>query len=75
MWDFNIYSFALSVGSQDVLPLIFAGCFVYHELTATFDMALEPVLEYGKALTKGYVESNPYHNSLHAADVLQGFHV
>ncbi|CAD7976408.1 unnamed protein product [Amoebophrya sp. A25] len=75
IWDFNIYSFALAVGPDDVLPLIFAETFLFHELTATFEMTLDPVIEYARALTKGYVESNPYHNSLHAADVLQGFHV
>lgn len=73
--DFNIYQFASFVGEDDVLPLVFAECFIFHELTAALEMSLDPVLVYMRALTRGYINENPYHNALHAADVLQGFHV
>jgi len=55
----------------EMLPI-----FVLHYLRAMdvysfFDIPPGSIVEFTRALEQGYVHTNPFHNSLHAADVLQ----
>ncbi|CAD7960326.1 unnamed protein product [Amoebophrya sp. A120] len=58
----------------DCLPLVFCELVIFHELCAHLEMTLDPCFLLMKAISGGHVAENPYHNALHACDVLQGFH-
>merc|ERR1712216_430398 len=73
-WTFDLFKVERWAGRQTLLVMVFSQCFVYHELTALFEMSLDPILEYLKTIEDGYTNETPYHTSAHAADVVQALH-
>ena len=71
--EFNIFEFVNKIGKENVLPGISIYVFNAKEL---FD-----VIPYQKfencvyRISRGYHKENPYHNNLHAADMLQTIYV
>lgn len=67
--SFNIFKFESEVGAENTLIVI--SCYIF----TTF--GFYSIIKYGKfekfirAITKGYIRANPYHNDLHAADIVQ----
>lgn len=67
--SFNIFRLESEVGAENTLSVI--SCYIF----TTY--GFYSIIKYGKfekfikAITKGYLRSNPYHNDLHAADISQ----
>ena len=70
---FNIFEFEKKIGNENVLPAISIYVFNSKQL---FD-----IIPYQKfenciyIISKGYHKENPYHNNLHASDMLQTIYV
>lgn len=69
-WDYDIFHLSSSTGGR---PLTCAGFRVLeqHELLEKLDFPAGKVLKYLQAVEAGY-NTNPYHNNIHATDVLLG---
>jgi hypothetical protein len=66
-WDFDIFAAQKVAGENTFLFLSYAICMEYFT-----NVAPNEVIEsFIRKIQKGYIESNPYHNSLHGADVGQ----
>lgn len=72
-WDFDV--FALSELAKG-RPLFYLGLhlFAQYGLVETFNMDIMNLVRFLSMTEKAYHIENPYHNSLHAADVLQALH-
>ncbi len=68
--SFNIFEFEKNIGKENILPSISIYVLNFYEL-------FDELIPYNKfehfayEITKGYHRENPYHNDLHAADMLQ----
>uniref|UniRef100_A0A6G1S439 Phosphodiesterase n=1 Tax=Aceria tosichella TaxID=561515 RepID=A0A6G1S439_9ACAR len=72
-WNFNSFTFdALCCGKS--LTELLLHLFDYYNLYATFKLDIIKVLKCFRLLEFGYHSTNPYHNSVHAADVTQAMH-
>jgi hypothetical protein len=72
-WNFNSFTFdALCCGKS--LTELLLHLFDYYNLYAIFDLDIIKVLKCFRLLEFGYHSTNPYHNSVHAADVTQAMH-
>lgn len=69
-WNYDIFNLSLATGGR---PLTCAGFRILeqHNLIEKLDFPPHKVLKYLQAVEAGY-NSNPYHNNIHAADVLLG---
>lgn len=72
-WEFDIHGISSALGPM-TLPLIVVSACIQHELLPMLEVSFQSVLDYMIAVETGYIQRNPYHNSLHAADVVQSFH-
>ena len=65
--DFNIFDFSLKFGKNNVLPLI--GNYIFTLNNFNQFMNINKFRNWCEEISKGYINSNHYHNSMHAADV------
>ena len=72
-WNFNSFTFdALCCGRS--LTELLLHLFDYYNLYNIFNLDIIKVLKCFRLLEFGYHSTNPYHNSVHAADVTQAMH-
>lgn len=72
-WSFNSFTFdALCCGRS--LTELLLHLFDYYNLYKIFNLNIINVLKCFRLLEFGYHSTNPYHNSIHAADVTQAMH-
>lgn len=72
-WNFNSFTFdALCCGRS--LTELLLHLFDYYNLYNIFNLDIVNVLKCFRLLEFGYHGTNPYHNSIHAADVTQAMH-
>lgn len=72
-WNFNSFTFdALCCGRS--LTELLLHLFDYYDLYNIFNLDMVNVLKCFRLLEFGYHSTNPYHNSIHAADVTQAMH-
>lgn len=72
-WNFNSFTFdALCCGRS--LTELLLHLFDYYDLYNVFNLDMINVLKFSRLLEFGYHSTNPYHNSIHAADVTQAMH-
>lgn len=72
-WNFNSFTFdALCCGRS--LTELLLHLFDYYDLYNIFKLDIINVLKCFRLLEYGYHSTNPYHNSIHAADVTQAMH-
>lgn len=70
--NFDIFYFENNVGRANVLPFIAYEVFFNYDLYCIIQInAMEKFTE---IVRDGYLKNNPYHNDIHAADVLQTCH-
>jgi len=68
-WDFDVFAFAEATSMH---PLVVGGVFLFQRM-AVLDKVCVPkdrLANYLLAIERGYVASNPFHNALHASDVM-----
>ncbi|CAB1353248.1 unnamed protein product [Coregonus sp. 'balchen'] len=73
-WNFDV--FALNTASHDhALQTMFFELVTRYELNSRFKIPISCLMTFLEKLEKGYSKhSNPYHSSVHAADVTQTLH-
>lgn len=69
-WDFNMFE----PDSNATLPVIGLEILRHHDLLNYFHIDEIKFKLWLHEISEGYFKSNPYHNSTHAADVLQATH-
>ncbi len=69
-WDFNIFELADLTNGRPLFFISFA-LFTRHDLLRKFNISEAKLRRFLTVIEDGYDSSNPYHNSTHAADVLQ----
>ena len=65
--DFDIFALSLKVGKGNVLPLI--GNYIFTKYNFNEFMNISKFRNWCEKISKGYINTNYYHNSLHAADI------
>eukprot|EP00002_Diphylleia_rotans_P027776 TRINITY_DN557_c0_g4_i2.p1 TRINITY_DN557_c0_g4~~TRINITY_DN557_c0_g4_i2.p1 ORF type:complete len:798 (+),score=147.74 TRINITY_DN557_c0_g4_i2:193-2586(+) len=72
-WDFNIFNFAEKCQGR---PLYHLANYLFrrYQLLSKFDIDAQKFDTFLGIVESGYHSDNPYHNSIHAADVLQSTH-
>jgi hypothetical protein len=55
----------------EMMPLLLLHCSKLHDIYALFDIPPAGLVSFSRELEKGYRSNNPFHNSIHACDVLQ----
>ena len=71
--DFNIFEFSTKVSKGKVLPLI--GNYIFTKYNFNEFMNLKKFRTWCEKISDGYINSNYYHNCLHAADISQTCHI
>ena len=71
--DFNIFEFSTKVGKGKVLPLI--GNYIFTKYKFNEFMDSKKFRTWCEKISDGYINSNYYHNCLHAADISQTCHI
>jgi hypothetical protein len=66
---FNIFKLESEVGEENILSTI--SCFIFATTGLYSKIRYDRFECFIQAVAKGYKRENPYHNDLHAADVLQ----
>uniref|UniRef100_A0A0G4HX23 Phosphodiesterase n=1 Tax=Chromera velia CCMP2878 TaxID=1169474 RepID=A0A0G4HX23_9ALVE len=74
-WEFDVWELYGEVGGEYTLAFAGMHCAAVEDLLKVFEIPSQVLCDFFMALSKGYVSTNPYHNSVHAADVVQSFHV
>eukprot|EP01105_Mastigella_eilhardi_P022148 TRINITY_DN5431_c0_g1_i1.p1 TRINITY_DN5431_c0_g1~~TRINITY_DN5431_c0_g1_i1.p1 ORF type:complete len:1014 (-),score=170.14 TRINITY_DN5431_c0_g1_i1:110-3151(-) len=69
-WNYNIFA----QNEENVLPIVAVGAFIHHNMFNEFDIDPAKFQEW-VWLVNGCYNNNPYHNAVHAADVVQGMSV
>lgn len=69
-WNFDIFKF-FELAAENGLPLLAATIFQKHDLFKKLNISHDKFNNLFHAISKGYRKENPYHNCVHAADVLQ----
>uniref|UniRef100_A0A8C6X0U6 Phosphodiesterase n=1 Tax=Naja naja TaxID=35670 RepID=A0A8C6X0U6_NAJNA len=73
-WDFNVFTLD-EAAEGHCLKFMMCEIFAKYELLKRFQIPITILISFAKALEAGYSKhKNPYHNSLHAADVTQTVH-
>lgn len=72
--NFSVLDAEKVIGRDKVLPLIAFHIFQQHNIFETTPIDENAFVSFVSHIRKGYVKENPYHNDLHAADVLQMCH-
>lgn len=72
-WNFNSFTFDAICCGRSLTELLL-HLFDYYNLYKKFQLDVINVLKCFRLLEFGYHGSNPYHNSVHAADVTQAMH-
>ncbi|XP_032070555.1 calcium/calmodulin-dependent 3',5'-cyclic nucleotide phosphodiesterase 1A-like [Thamnophis elegans] len=73
-WDFNVFTLD-EAAEGHCLKYVMCEIFTKYELLKRFQIPFTILISFAKALEAGYSKhKNPYHNSLHAADVTQTVH-
>lgn len=72
-WNFNSFTFDAMCCGRSLTELLL-HLFDYYDLYKIFSLDMVNVLKCFRLLEFGYHSSNPYHNSIHAADVTQAMH-
>jgi len=65
--DFDIFNLSTKVGKGNVLPLI--GNYIFTKYNFNEFMNITKFRNWCEKISKGYINTNYYHNSLHAADI------
>jgi len=73
--NFNVFEAEDTLGREKVLPVIAFDIFQKHRIFSTTAIDENAFVAFLSEIRKGYVASNPYHNDLHATDVLQFCHL
>ena len=73
-FDINIFDLATQYGQVTLLNLYAYKIFVHWGLFFYLGFDIQTFLRYTSFIGEGY-KNNPYHNVLHAADVLQAAHI
>ena len=71
--DFNIFEFSTKVSKGKVLPLI--GNYIFTKYNFNEFMNLKKFRTWCEKISNGYINSNYYHNCIHAADISQTCHI
>uniref|UniRef100_A0A670Y2L8 Phosphodiesterase n=1 Tax=Pseudonaja textilis TaxID=8673 RepID=A0A670Y2L8_PSETE len=73
-WDFNVFTLD-EAAEGHCLKFMICEIFAKYDLLTRFQIPITILISFAKALEAGYSKhKNPYHNSLHAADVTQTVH-
>lgn len=72
-WNFNAFTFDAMCCGRSLTELLL-HLFDYYNLYKLFKLNIVNVLKCFRLLEFGYHSTNPYHNSIHAADVTQAMH-
>jgi len=72
-WNFNSFTFDAFCCGRSLTELLLY-LFDYYDLYKIFNLQIVNVLKCFRLLEFGYHSTNPYHNSIHAADVTQAMH-
>ena len=65
--DFDIFNLSKKIGKGNVLPLI--GNYIFTKYNFNEFMNITKFRNWCEKISKGYINTNYYHNSLHAADI------
>eukprot|EP00727_Mastigamoeba_balamuthi_P009140 m51a1_g4849 putative achain crystal structure of unliganded pde4c2 (875) ;mRNA; r:259411-262551 len=71
-WNYDVAAVAVPNGVS-LLEVVAMAAIEAHGLLSSFGLERRLVQSFFKAVERGY-KGNPYHNSTHAADVVQGMH-
>lgn len=71
-WRFDAFKFYDICGSQIISCMIFK-LFNSYDITSKFEVPLASLKSFCTAIYEGYSSSNPYHNAIHAVDVIHRF--
>jgi len=68
-WDFDVFEFAEATSMH---PLVVGGVFLFQRMGVLDKISVprDRLANYLLAIERGYVASNPFHNQLHASDVM-----
>ncbi len=66
---FNIFRLEKEVGQENILSTV--SCYIFTTMGFYSLVKYDKFEMFIQEIAKGYLRSNPYHNDLHAADVLQ----
>lgn len=72
-WNFNTFHLDVATGGRSLSVLLF-HLFQYYGFIDTFNLDVVKVWRCFNLIESCYHSSNPYHNSVHAADVTQAMH-
>lgn len=72
-WPFNAFALDRATGGRP-LPTLCFHLFHHYGLMAHFSLDPVKAWKFFSLVEEGYHSSNPYHNSIHAADVTQAMH-
>lgn len=72
-WNFNSFTFDAMCCGRSLTELLL-HLFDYYNFYEIFNLDMVNVLKCFRLLEFGYHSTNPYHNSIHAADVTQAMH-
>ena len=72
-WDFNVFALNRVTSGR---PLFNLGLILFqkHNLVKEFDLDIMRLMRFLSLTELAYNSETPYHNSIHATDVLQGLH-
>lgn len=73
LWRFNAFTLENVSGGRS-LPVLCLHLFHWYGLLSHFDLDVARVWKLFNLIDEGYHSTNPYHNSVHAADVTQAMH-
>jgi hypothetical protein len=54
-----------------MMPLLLLHCFKLHDIYSIFDVNPGALVEFARRMEAGYPPVNPYHNSIHACEVME----
>ncbi|XP_072931355.1 uncharacterized protein [Epargyreus clarus] len=74
VWRFNAFTLENVSGAGRCLPVLCVHLFHMYGLIKHFKLDAERVWKLFSIIEEGYHSTNPYHNSVHAADVTQAMH-
>ncbi|KAG0427231.1 hypothetical protein HPB47_025738, partial [Ixodes persulcatus] len=72
-WAFNTFALDVSSGGRS-MPLLLVHLFHEYGFLGSFKLDVVRVWHCFNLIAAGYHSNNPYHNSVHAADVTQAMH-